>query len=142
MSSAQLPAVLFVDDDESLLVTAAAIAEDDFQVTTARSGVEALACLSTREFDVLCTDLQMPGMDGLTLLQHVAQAHPLVSGVLITGHRDFLRKRMDYKLSYAVLLKPYQTTELIERLQRGAQMAKLKRTLELRKRADFVSRKR
>jgi hypothetical protein len=54
-----------------------------------------------------------------------------VSGILVTGHRDFLHggKRTVDRLSYAVLLKPYAEHELIERVERAAQLTVLKRSM-------------
>lgn len=127
------PRVLVVDDDESLLLTTSALLEDDFVVATARSGAEALRHLQAARVDVLCTDFSMPGMNGLELLARAARSHPEVSGVLVTGHRDYLSaSKTSDGLTYAVLLKPYREEELVERLRRAAQMTKLKRSMASR----------
>lgn len=127
--------VLLVDDDESLLETTAALLEDDFSIEKARSGFEALALLKKHSFEVMCTDLQMPGMDGLDLLRKVAAQHPNVSGVLITGHKDYLSDRRVHEgLAFTVLLKPFGTNELIHEVQRAVQRARIKTMLDGRER--------
>jgi DNA-binding NtrC family response regulator len=124
---------LFVEDDESVRVTGIALLEDHFEVSPARSGEEALIWLRDHEVDVICTDFQMPGMNGLDLLARAAERFPHVSGILVTGHRDFLGGgRTVDKLSYAVLLKPYAEKELIERVQRAAQLTVIKRSMSQR----------
>jgi DNA-binding NtrC family response regulator len=122
---------LFVDDDESVRVTTVALLEDHFDVEGARSGEEALVWLRDHAVDVICTDFQMRGMNGLDLLARAAERHPDVSAILVTGHRDFLHGggRTVDKLSYAVLLKPYGEHELIERVERAAQLTVLKRSM-------------
>lgn len=85
--------------------------------------------LLTHEVDVVCTDFQMPGMNGLELLAQVMQRYAHASGVLVTGHRDFLGARVVDRLSYSVLLKPYAADELIERVGRAVQLTRIKRSL-------------
>jgi hypothetical protein len=47
----------------------------------------------------------------------------------VTGHRDFLRGgRVDDRLSYSVLLKPYAAEELLERVQRAVQTTEIRRS--------------
>jgi DNA-binding NtrC family response regulator len=121
--------VLVVDDEDSVRVTTAALLEDSFEVDTARSGEEAMVWLRTHEVDVVCADFRMPGMTGLELLEKLTQRQPDASGVLVTGHRDFLGTTGARGLSYSVLLKPYQADELIERVKRAAQLTEIKRSL-------------
>lgn len=120
--------MLLVDDDDSLLTTTAALLEDDFEVVTARSGAEALERLLQHGVDVICTDLQMPEMDGLELLHRAAALRPDVAGVLVTGHRDYLKNPRANAVSCAVLLKPYQVDELVDGVRRAAQHTRLKRS--------------
>lgn len=129
----QKSAVLVVDDDESLLLTTTALLEDDFHVATARSGREALAYLASpqgRDVEVLCTDLRMPGMDGLELLGHAAQSRPGIAAILITAYRDYLSYGHTGNIAYDVLLKPYSPEDLVERVRRAAQRGQLKVSLD------------
>jgi DNA-binding NtrC family response regulator len=128
-ASGAKPCVLLVDDDESQRVTACALLEDRFDVKSAANAKDALALLQSSTFDVLCADFQMPGMNGLELLERVARAYPHVGCVLITGHRDFLNRGggMGERLVYAVLLKPYAADELVERVERAAQLSGIRR---------------
>lgn len=121
-------AVLLVDDDPGVLVTAAALLEDDYTVFCAKSGADALSLLDTVDVDVVCADLRMAGMDGLELLEEVARRFPRTSAVLVTGHRDLLaRKDANQVAAYTVLLKPYSLAELLESIERAIRRAELKR---------------
>lgn len=56
-----------------------------FEITYAANGVEAIACLNEKRPDAIVTDLQMPEMDGLTLVTTVTRDHPFVPVVVITS---------------------------------------------------------
>ncbi|MFC4169805.1 response regulator [Teichococcus aestuarii] len=79
--------LLLVDDEASLRETlAACLREQGHAVLEAESGVAALAQLSAaRHIDILVTDLAMPGMDGLALLDAVRQRLPALPALLFTG---------------------------------------------------------
>ncbi|MEQ9408637.1 MAG: response regulator [Fuerstiella sp.] len=57
----------------------------DYQLSTAADGTEALKKLDEIGFDLVLTDLQMPGMDGLQLVREMKQRHPEVPVILMTG---------------------------------------------------------
>lgn len=79
--------VLLVDDEALVRrVLGARLAARGLIVAEAANGREALAALSVRRFDILITDLQMPEMDGLTLLQRVHEEYPLMRRIVITGY--------------------------------------------------------
>jgi EAL domain-containing protein (putative c-di-GMP-specific phosphodiesterase class I) len=80
------PSVLIVDDDEQVLnVHARGLRRSGFDVTTAASGQAALVMLKAQTFDVILSDIDMPGMTGIQLLARV-RAHDMdVPVILITG---------------------------------------------------------
>lgn len=57
-----------------------------YQVETANDGKEALEKLNQSRFDLVITDLMMPGMDGMELLREMRSQFPMVRSVVITGH--------------------------------------------------------
>jgi DNA-binding NtrC family response regulator len=78
--------VLIVDDDLSVAQAIARLAEQSGHRTTLAGSVdEALGRLAEIPFDVVLTDLKMPGRDGLDLLEQVRAASPEIPVVLITG---------------------------------------------------------
>jgi CheY-like chemotaxis protein len=78
--------VLIVDDDDlcrGLIRDAVEI--DEIELHLASDGLEALSIIEKHVIDVLITDLNMPGMDGLELINHARQVHPNMLSILITG---------------------------------------------------------
>src|SRR5262245_60139980 len=80
--------ILVVDDSPmDRLLTGSLIQNlGGWKVVTASHGVEALAMLEQQAFDLVLTDLLMPEMDGLELVQAVRSRYPLVPVILMTGH--------------------------------------------------------
>ncbi len=79
--------ILIVDDDEVYRdVLKDAIGEADTELSVAASGEEALELLEASPFDILITDLNMPGIDGLTLLKKARQLYPDILTLIITGY--------------------------------------------------------
>ncbi len=77
--------LLVVDDDESVRMFLAAVLEEHaHRIVTAADGIEALTLLRQRSFDVVLADLDMPRMDGMTLLRSVRREHPDVEVILMT----------------------------------------------------------
>jgi PAS domain S-box-containing protein len=86
-AAARAPRVLVVDDDEQLVASMVRLMkEEDLEATAAKSGLHALQQLKEAEFDVLVTDQYMPGMEGVKLLELVAQQYPHVQRILFTAH--------------------------------------------------------
>jgi two-component system response regulator FlrC len=79
--------ILVVDDEEGVRSFLAESLEiDGHQVEEAANGHEALERLRSRSFDLVLTDLRMPGMDGLELLQKVQAEQPEVEFIVLTAH--------------------------------------------------------
>jgi len=74
MTTAQ---ILVVDDEQNLRILIEALLESaGYRVLLASGGEEALARTAAVEPDLAIVDLRMPGMDGLTLLEHLLRRHP------------------------------------------------------------------
>ncbi len=85
----ELPRVLCVDDERHLLEALARALGDDFDVTTASSGRDGLARISqSGPFDVIVSDMRMPGMDGAAFLSLARSVAPEAVRILLTGHAD------------------------------------------------------
>ena len=79
--------VLVVDDEDVVCKSCRAILkEEGCEVETAYSGAEALHVMSGQEFDVVITDLKMPGMNGIELLTEIKHRTPSTAVILITGY--------------------------------------------------------
>lgn len=113
--------VLVVDDEPGLRMTLAANLElDGFQVVEAESAAEALERAREQDFDVILTDIRMPGMSGIELFRELRRLRPGVPVLLMTAFalenliRDALRDG-----AYMVIAKPFDLERLAETLRRA-----------------------
>lgn len=112
--------VLVVDDEAGMRDTVAEILEcAGYEVSTARSGEDALARLAERTFDVVLMDIRMPGRDGISVLREIGGPPPPV--VMMTAYAvdEQLRAAIDAK-SFAVVHKPVPAPYLIDLVARAA----------------------
>src|SRR5687768_12828073 len=82
------PAYILVAEDEpaSRRLYEAVLTRAGHRVKVVTSAEDAIAALETERFDLLVTDKNMPGLDGLALLKHVQLRYPALRTVLITGY--------------------------------------------------------
>jgi DNA-binding response OmpR family regulator len=81
--------ILIVDDDpDTLNFCCEALAEEQFEIVTAPNGIEALALSGEVEFDLVLTDIRMPGMDGIELLDALKKRDPDQMTVVFSGFGD------------------------------------------------------
>lgn len=79
--------MLVVDDSQIIRsLVCAHLQQRGLLVVQAADGIDALAALSVRKFDLLITDLEMPRMDGHALLEAVQDQYPLMRRVVMTGY--------------------------------------------------------
>ncbi len=107
--------ILVVDDEKNYLLILRAVLEDEgFEVLTALSGHEALAIQKTSDVDLVLTDMKMPAMDGIELLEHIKSIDPDLPVIMMTAHGtvDKAVEAMQ-KGAYSYLLKPFDNDRLI-----------------------------
>lgn len=84
-------------------------------VGVAKNGVEAEEIIDSQIFDVLLTDIKMPGMGGLELARNLKEANPAAKVILLSGYSEFSYAQKAISLGiYGYLLKPSTPTEIIE----------------------------
>jgi DNA-binding response OmpR family regulator len=112
--------ILVVDDDMLVRKSVGRILSGrGYAVQTASSAAEAKQVLGRRFYDLVITDLEMPGEDGMALLAHVKRRLPDTGVVMLTGHGskdvviEALRRGVDDFLE-----KPYKPNELINVVER------------------------
>lgn len=106
--------VLVVDDDNGILrMLAEALPALNFEVATHDNAEDGLRALAATDFDVILTDLLMPGMDGIQLLQSIRQHDLEIPVVLMTGTPtvDSAIQALEYG-AYRYLKKPVRLAEL------------------------------
>jgi CheY-like chemotaxis protein len=112
-----LPKLLLVDDDETVLSGLTGILEaHGFEVTAAANVPEALKHILSDRFDVLLSDLHMPGAaDGLTVVSAMRHVHPQAVTIVLSANPDMARAA-DAILKQAdeVLLKPVKAGAIVQ----------------------------
>ena len=79
--------LLFVDDEAPLRsLMAERLSERGFDVSQAESGEQALQLLDQFAFDVVITDLRLPGVDGTRVIEAALERYPGIVGIVITGY--------------------------------------------------------
>jgi len=112
----ELKKILIVDDEETLtfsLYQAFIKAPYDCEVVTASSGEEALEKFDAQTFDLLITDIAMPGIDGLELLSIIKSRSPDTKVIIITAYGTDEREERAYKIGADKYIeKPFDISEL------------------------------
>lgn len=80
-----LKRILLVDDEAGVLDMLRAALCSDGQIETASTGEAALDCVRQVPYDVVLTDIKMPGMSGIELLEHLREIRPQTRVIVITG---------------------------------------------------------
>ncbi|MBI2372237.1 MAG: response regulator [Deltaproteobacteria bacterium] len=113
--------VLVVDDDRQFRAAVSKIlSHQGYEVLTAEDGLCAAKMLTEREFDLVLTDLQMPGQDGVSLLNQIRSRCPAPEVIVLTAFGDidsYLKARRLGAADY--LSKPVRRGELLAAAQRA-----------------------
>ncbi len=116
--------VLIVDDEKNYPpIIAAVLEEEGFGTLTANSGMEALEVLYRSDVDLVVTDMKMPGMDGMQLLENIKQKDPHLPVVMMTAHGT-VEKAVEamQKGAYNYILKPFDNDRLVLYVKKACSM--------------------
>ena len=142
--TAPLARVLVVDDKDNIVKLLARILAPEFEVATASDGTRALALIAAHEFDVIVSDIRMPGADGMVVLQETRRRSPETEVILMTAFATVQAAVAAMKLgAYDYLQKPFEPDEAVivvrravERRQLRAQARDLQAALAAARRPD------
>lgn len=120
--------VLIVDDERRMcLVLKTAIESESIAVTTANSGESALAALTVDTFDVIISDIKMPGISGIDLLERVKQNNPETEVLLMTAFADTKTAVNAMKMgAFDYIIKPFEIEELRHKINNILEKKQLK----------------
>jgi DNA-binding NtrC family response regulator len=115
------PRVLIVDDEAAICLLLKELLDDaGHHCQTASSGAEALEILRQQEFDALISDLRMPGMSGLALLDAVRAKYPKMILLLAAGGDDAQTGIEATKHgAHDYLVKPFRLDTVVATLRRA-----------------------
>jgi len=117
--------ILIVDDDDVIRDTLDELLSSEYRCETAETAEKALDKLAAASFDVVLTDISMPGLSGLELLQRVLELYPETPVIIISGISDQEHaEELIEQGAFEYLLKPFRL-EVVEQ--------SVKRALEFRR---------
>jgi two-component system cell cycle response regulator CpdR len=111
--------ILVVDDEPDVrMYVERALKADGHDVVSCFDGFMALAALRERHFDLLLTDIAMPGMDGITLSLQAERDHPNLKILLMTGYAHERQRAHNLdELVHEVMSKPFDIDMLRQRVR-------------------------
>lgn len=112
--------ILVVDDDDVIRDTLCELLSANYSCQTANTAEEALAKLGAQGFDVVLTDISMPGLNGRELLEKVVELYPGTPVIIISGHSDQEQaKSLMSRGAFDFLLKPFRLEMVEESVKRA-----------------------
>ncbi|MCU0588568.1 MAG: sigma-54 dependent transcriptional regulator [Syntrophobacteraceae bacterium] len=114
--------LLIIDDEKNyLLVLEDLLAEEGYEVITAESAEQGLEIVRSSDLDVVITDMKMPGMDGMTLLEHCHAEKPDLPLIMMTAFGS-VEKAVEAmrKGAFDYILKPFKNQELKLTIRKAA----------------------
>ena len=136
------PHILLIDDEAIALANLSHVFEKEgYRVTTCKDGESGLAEMQKHAFDLVLTDLRMPGIDGMDVLRHIRETTPEVPVIMITGHAS-LDSAVDAMKAgaYHYISKPFRLDEAREVVRGALDLGRIKReNQELKERIEHLS---
>ena len=136
------PNILVIDDEAIALSNMShVLIKEGYDVTTCKDGESGLQALRNTRFDLVLTDLHMPGIDGMDVLQHVHVTTPEIPVIMITGHAtlDSAVEAMK-RGAYHYISKPFRLDEAREIVKSALEFGRMKNeNRELRQTIETLS---
>jgi DNA-binding NtrC family response regulator len=115
LTSAGRARILLVDDDEGIRENVMELLESqDYAVMAAKDAAEALTILDSEPIDLLLTDFQMPGANGVELIEAARKARGDLPAILMTGYLSvYDQLDAERKKQVTLLRKPFEPNEIL-----------------------------
>jgi HD-like signal output (HDOD) protein len=127
--------ILFVDDETKLLdglKRSMRSMRNEWNMTFVGGGAEALRVLEQASFDVVVSDMRMPGIDGAQLLNEVRQRYPHTVRIILSGHSDHQLIFESISATHQFLTKPCEAEQLKSTIRRTCALRELLKDDSLR----------
>ena len=133
--------IWIAEDDASLRwVMDKALSRASLTVRSFESGDDLLAALKNSKPDIIISDIRMPGIDGLELLEQIHQNNPLIPVIITTAHSDLDSAVAAYQGgAFEYLPKPFDLDELVDVSTRAASFAAEQRSAEPPSQAEVAT---
>lgn len=127
-----IPARILIADDEELFLqsTADLLRQEGYQVDCARDAPEAARLLAGQAYDLLLSDIRMPGNPDLALIQDLPEPNRGLPVILMTGYPSAQTAIRAVNLSVlAYLVKPMEFQDLLEQVRRGVTQRQVQKAI-------------
>jgi DNA-binding response OmpR family regulator len=115
-----MPTILIVDDDDAIRGMLYDLLSEKYECNTAGMAEEALQYIEVEQYDAILTDIAMPGLTGLELLQRVRESHKTTPVILISGKGSEQDPKALIDLgAFAYVTKPFNLDEIEEVVERA-----------------------
>lgn len=120
--------ILIVDDEKSIRETLKIILSNlKYNVFIAQDGFEAISIIKSNIIDIMVTDLRMPGMDGIELMQKALEIDSSIETIFISAYTDIKAAVKVVKMgAFDYIEKSFSTDELIFTIEKAIELRKLK----------------
>jgi DNA-binding NtrC family response regulator len=128
--------ILFVDDESRILDGIRRMMRTErerWEMEFALGGEAALLAFDSGNFDVVVSDMRMPGMDGATLLTHIRDRSPASVRIILSGHTELEAAIRAIPVAHRFLAKPCDAVALRETLERACTLQDLLSRAEIRR---------
>src|SRR5882724_13088281 len=116
--------LLIVDDDNFVRETLNDLFSETHECHTADRAEQAIAYLEFETYDVVLTDISMPGMDGLEMLKRISEQQPDTPVIVISGQLDAEREEILKLGAFDFFPKPFVLEEIEDAVQRALEHRK------------------
>ena len=108
--------ILFVDDDPNMQkMVELFIRKSKHQLSCAKNGRSALKILENNKFDLIITDIQMPELDGLALIDEIKKLNIEVPIVIVSAFgQESMSQKAITKGAFKIVHKPFESRQLLE----------------------------
>jgi len=135
--------VLIIDDEEVIVERMKRfLRKEDFNVFGAYSGKQGLEIIENQKIDVVVTDINMPGMDGIEVLKRAKNFYTDIEVIMVTGYRDEELSIKSLRAgAFDYITKPINLDQLMYAVERAIKVINLNRTRLYRNRELKISSK-
>ncbi len=119
--------ILIVDDEKNyLMIIGEILTEEGYTFMTAPSGMEALDILKNEIIDLVLTDVTMPGMSGIQLLEKIKEISPDIPVIIMTAYGSVEKAVVAmHKGAYTFILKPFENQALVAHIAKAISVYKI-----------------
>ena len=132
--------ILVVDDELDMLMLLRMMIEDstDYEVETTNNPSEALKLLTEKDYNLVISDLKMPGMDGIELFDELREIKPDVPVIIMTAYGSLETSEDAMKKGVAdFITKPFRKDSILFTINRVLELARIKQeNIQLKKKLE------